>query len=412
VGWSSVLREDLRVIAQDRLSALITANTLSDTSGSASELCDRALLSAYHGRCEADVSAYVHAVEYLNAAAERVSNRLPSGAFEGLSAIGWNTEHLRLMLDAVGVVASDTDEPADPLQELEQLLLLRLRAGLWLGPYDFISGLSGIALFFLERLPLATAREGISLVVDQLEALAERTDCAITWFTPARLVPESQRDQAPDGYYNLGVAHGVPAVIYILCEIGAVGIERPRVERLVDDAVRWLLAQQRVSPDPLRYPNWIVPNRPPGPSRLAWCYGDLGIAAVLHHVARRLERPELRQSALDAFERCLMRFHDCPEPTLCHGALGIAHIFNRVYQREGDARFLEAANRYYQLGLSLLEARPTHDTGDDSSRPRSSEFLQGDVGSALALLAALHPVEPDWDRRLLISGGRVSTLAR
>ena len=68
--------------------------------------------------------------------------------------------------------------------------------------------------------------------------------------------------------------------------------------------------------------------------------------------------------------------------------------------------------RYYQLGLSLLDAAPTHNaTGDDSNRARSSCFLQGDVGAALALLAALYAIKPGWDRRLLVSGRRVTALA-
>lgn len=411
MGWSSVLPADLRVGAQNRLAALAENIIRSDCGiRSAPELCDRALFCAYLGRCEGDRGAYLQALEYLNAAAECVSNQSPNGAFDGLAAVGWTIEHLRAMLVAAGVLHAD--DAADPLEELEQQLLLRLRRDRWLEHYDLISGLSGIGLFFLERLPLATAREGLRRVLDHLEALAERTDSGITWYTPARLVPESQRDEAPDGYYNLGVAHGVPGVIYFLCEIATADIERSRAERLLDGSVRWLLAQQQALPSWWLYPNWIAPRRSRKPSRLAWCYGDLGIAAVLRHVARRLEQGELRNNAQELFDHCLPRSGGCTEPTLCHGALGIAHIFNRVYQSEADTRYLDAANRYYQLGLSLLDAAPTHNaTGDDSNRARSSCFLQGDVGAALALLAALYAIKPGWDRRLLVSGRRVTALA-
>lgn len=46
----------------------------------------------------------------------------------------------------------------------------------------------------------------------------------MTWWTnPAWLIPET-REKCPRGYYNLGLAHGVPGVIGLLGRACAPGV--------------------------------------------------------------------------------------------------------------------------------------------------------------------------------------------
>jgi hypothetical protein len=95
------------------------------------------------------------------------------------------------------------------------------------------------------------------------------------------------------------------------------------------------------------------------------------------------------------------------EATLCHGALGVAHICNRLYHATARATYKAAACFYYETGVSMLtrsepEVLPARREGSLSTR-----FLQGAVGVALGLLSAIDPIEPQWDRRLLLSGRRL-----
>ena len=95
---------------------------------------------------------------------------------------------------------------------------------------------------------------------------------------------------------------------------------------------------------------------------------------------------------------------------LCHGAAGIAHLFNRLYQDTGDDELADGARRWYTL---LLAAR-TADRGVGGFmawQPASDGrmgwaavpgFLSGSAGIAMALLAATTPLAPDWDRILLL----------
>jgi hypothetical protein len=121
------------------------------------------------------------------------------------------------------------------------------------------------------------ALDCLKRVIDHLARTAERRPDGITWWnSPDWLIPQT-RDKYPRGYYNLGLAHGVPGVIALLASACAAGVETDRARPLLDGAVCWLLAQDL----PAGFPAWVVGDETAAPARLAWCYGDLGAAVSL-----------------------------------------------------------------------------------------------------------------------------------
>ena len=252
-------------------------------------------------------------------------------------------------------------------------------------------------------------------MIEHLGSVAEQTDREITWHTPPELLPDWQRHACPGGYYNLGVAHGVPGVIHFLSEATTAGVEHKAAEELLDGAVDWLLSQQRPAGSASCFSSWLGPG-PSTDSRPVWCYGDLGILAVLFQVARRRERDDLRRFARDLLDHCLDRRPEdsgVVDAPLCHGAAGVAHIFNRFYQAEADPRCRDAALMWFDRALAMRQ--PTGGAGGflaatrpDPEKPTiweaSPAFLDGAIGVALALLSAVTPTEPSWDRLLLVSG--------
>ena len=131
------------------------------------------------------------------------------------------------------------------------------------GPYDLVNGLVGYGVYALERLPDPVAVDCLERIVDRLAELAERTPDGSTWYTPARLLGGSDRGVAPDGYYNLGVAHGVPGVATLLAAACGAGVARERADSLAREAIRWLLAQRLRKPGPARFPYWLAPGTEP-----------------------------------------------------------------------------------------------------------------------------------------------------
>jgi hypothetical protein len=135
----------------------------------------------------------------------------------------------------------------------------------------------------------------------------------------------------------------------------------------------------------------------PEPSRSAWCYGDPGIAAALLGAARSVGETAWEKEALAIARRAAERPPDgtgVRDAGLCHGAAGLGHLFNRMFQATGDERLGKASRFWLERTLEMRERPSEHsDRG----------ILEGVAGIALALLAAVSSTPPEWDRMLLVS---------
>jgi len=215
----------------------------------------------------------------------------------------------------------------------------------------------------------------------------------VGWYTPADRLVEHERARTPDGYWNLGVAHGAPGVIGLLARYAATGIEPRRSRVLLDSAVAYLRAVAAPG-DGGRYAPWL-PGESPVPRRLAWCYGDLGVAMALLGAALLVEEPAWRAEGLALAHACAGRSRTeaaIVDTGLCHGAAGIAHLFNRMAQATGDGVLATAAHTWLDHTLAM------HDSDGHAA---TATILTGTPGVALVLHAAISEVEPHWDRLLL-----------
>jgi lantibiotic modifying enzyme len=330
--------------------------------------------------------------------------------FGGFTGVAWVVEHLcggRLF-------DSDAEDPNQQVDEaLEQVLDHWPRAA----GYDLMGGLTGVGLYALDRLPRPTAATCLRKVVERLAERAERQAEGITWFTPPEFLPAWQRELAPTGYYNVGVAHGVPGVIALLADRGTRHAADPLAGELLAGALRWLLAQ-RLEGGGSVFPDWVGARREGHNTRWGWCYGDQGIAAALLSAARSSCSSELRELAIETGLAAAGRdpaTSRVVDAGLCHGACGLGHMFNRLYQATGEDRLRRAATDWFERALEMRE--PTNGLAgfriwnglewvDDPG------FLMGIAGTALALLAAATSIEPAWDRALLLSASSPGSVAR
>src|SRR5262249_41487720 len=142
--------------------------------------------------------------------------------------------------------------------------------------------------------------------------------------------------------------------------------------------------------------------------------GDLSVAAALLVAGRCAGLPAWEREGLAIARRAAGR---PPEESgvrdagLCHGAAGVGHLFNRMYQATGGPTLGAAARSWFRRTLAMRRPgrgvggyqafRP--DLGADAAWVDDPGILTGAAGIALALLAAITPVEPAWDRSLLLS---------
>jgi lantibiotic biosynthesis protein len=330
----------------------------------------------------------------------------PSPSFyDGISGVAWVAE----------LLGGDPNVPAeeDPNREIDSALEKYLARQPWTAPYDLLDGVVGIGVYALERLPRPAAKRILALVVDRLKETARRRPPGIAWRSEAHWIPIKWREAA-HSEWNLGVAHGVPGVIAILSRIAAAGVDAPTqitARALLDKAVAWLLARELPASAASRFGYGVGRGVSRQPARLAWCYGDTGIAAVLLVAARASREPEWERAAL----RIALCAAGRPESTtgvvdagLCHGAAGVAHIFHRIFRATGDERIAAAARRWFGRALAMREPGRGfggflvyRGTGKRCCGERGC--LGGSAGVTLALLAATTDIDSAWDRALLLS---------
>jgi hypothetical protein len=367
--------------------------------------------------------------------------------YGGFSGVAWTAEHLYSPRFAAAAAPPGTetaqaqetpdtpvaaeDDGEDPLAEIDAALLHYLDRSPWKADYDLIRGLTGYGVYALERLPRPSAVACLTKIVDRFAETAEHGPQGITWHTAPELLPDWQRAIFPGGYYNLGVAHGVPAVIAMLGataaaagRLGAAGDPAAadlaeRARSLSEGGLRWFLAQQLPPGNPSRFGTTFSPEHPPERSRLAWCYGDPGIAAALLVTARAHGDEALEQLAvelaLEAGSRPLEN-SGVRDAGLCHGSAGLAHLFNRMYQETGRPELADLSRHWFEdaldfrqpgQGLAGYRAFTMSDDLVTQSWRSDPGLLEGVAGIGLALLGGLGDFEPSWDRILMLSAAGV-----
>jgi lantibiotic biosynthesis protein len=363
------------------------------------ELTDHALLRAYLAQDGTVEDPDDVATAALESAIVQYAEGVASPALYGGGArIGWTVAHL--------AGGEDADEVCGAIEEALIAALDR-----WDGDYDLIGGLVGFGVYAIERLESPRGAELAARVLDALERRASPQPGGLGWHTDPRLLPDWQREIAPDGYLNLGLAHGIPGVIALLARYVARGVEVTRATALLDGAVGFLLASSPppASPEMGRFPGWL-PDRGRRSERIAWCYGDLGIAVAMWSAAASTGNPEWKREALAIAHGAAARDTErsgTVDTGICHGASGNAHLFNRLHQATGDATLGAAALRWFDRTIAMRRSDPIAgfpmgwiEKEAIQWRPDAS-MLTGAPGVALALHAAISDVEPAWDRLLL-----------
>lgn len=329
--------------------------------------------------------------ESLIAALESLAEHGSSPAlYGGASRLGWTVAHHASGEDAEAACGA-----------IDAVLLRQLEG--WTGDYDLISGLVGFGVYALER-----GDAGAELARAVVTGL-ERT-MAGGWLTAPELLPPHQRKIAPDGYVNLGLAHGIPGAIAVLAQFCQRGWEPERSRVALESALRRLIDGSPPR-ERGRFVAWQPVDYGPSP-RLAWCYGDLGIAAALLGAGLAIDHDEARREGLALAHDCAARSFEeayISDTGICHGAAGIAHLFNRMAQATGDDGLRAAAVRWIDRIFAMRSDLPLAgfpaNMPEEGGRPAfiaDSTMLTGAGGVALVLHAASSEIEPSWDRLLLV----------
>lgn len=313
---------------------------------------------------------------------------LPSHC-NGIAGMAWCIQHLMNQ----GFVDGDMEEI---FSDVDVLLGNQMIADLNNKQYDFLHEGLGIAVYFLEK---DTASPWLPQVVKALQAAAIQLPQGISW--EDHFSRQSVPSLPDEPCYNLGVAHGVPAISTILSRIRAKGID---TGNLVEKSLDWMLSISNPPGSPSFYPT-LVNNEgtalTASHSRMGWCYGDLPVAMTLLHGGYTDRACEILAHSIQNRNIQNGMVHDT---CICHGSAGIAHIFNRAYLQTNEPLFQQGAEKWLQHTIDLYDSPAGLGFYADGKFEIKEGILEGIAGVGLALIAAIDKdTDPAWDRCILLS---------
>lgn len=313
----------------------------------------------------------------------------------GFTGIAWALQHCRGLLE---------EDCSAALGELDDALLLQLRDDRWDGRLDVGEGLAGFGVYATERAnhPL------MAVIASRLEEEAVHLSTGAAWKTNVRHASLQWAERFPDGYYDLGVAHGVAGILGTL--VGLQGYGNEQRTGLIAEVALWLLSMQR--DDRAVAPFADIVGADLSNTRTCftgWCYGSGGILVMLARCLTGLSDhlPDLKIRVLGATRRLIElepARYAATDASLCHGEAGLALLFMRLHDLLGLNECLDAAG----LWLRRVMARAARGIealcfGNISEMLNDGGLLTGAAGVALCLLAACSDTPPSWDRCLLLT---------
>jgi lantibiotic biosynthesis protein len=328
----------------------------------------------------------------------------------GLAGIGWAIEHVVRF----GFFQADTGEI---LSEVDNYLAQVMITDMQKGKYDYLYNALGLALYFLGRESPAGFSVCMTRLVNELDAHAEAKGQGSRW---ASIDPKMGCQ-----VYDLSLSRGLASIISLLVKLHKRGVAPDQVDRLLVSAVTYLLEQTL---DPQQYsthfPSLIRDDRPIYHSRLDWCFGDTGIAVSLWNAAAATGNREWKKKAMEVLldSACKRdaklvagivsedsRQEGIVDTGICHGAAGLAHIYNRIYQETGLENLQDASLYWLEKTLELAIFADGY-AGYKAWGPKEfggwkpkSGILYGIAGIGLVFLAAVSATCPQWDEALLLS---------
>lgn len=307
---------------------------------------------------------------------------LSSSLYRGITGLGWAMQAFPMpeLLDGRDETLGDLDRLlADGIEVTRNLNI------------DIINGLAGIAVYAIAR----GAEQDSS--VDLWRSL---DDVFSRYFSSWSIGDHQPGKSAAN---NFGVAHGVPGLLGVGAVARARGLLTENTGERLTSGLDMLWTHARREDGFYSYP---TQHGAPARSRLAWCYGALGIAATFKN-AIPLD-PANAERAVRMIESGIAQYasgdHGIRDATLCHGEAGVALTFEYLAQGDVFEPALKAALRNAALkasGAALDEER--RDLGDcvyfhwtpDGMKSKMS-FLEGGPGVALAISAAYAGAPRPW----------------
>lgn len=347
-------------------------------------------------------SSYSGKEKYANLGLDIISDVFKDIRFvnfsDGYAGLGWTIEHL------VNEGFIDSDAKSF-LMNFDGPLEKHMIEDIKDENYDYLTGAFGYVLYFLKRLSCDEIEVNLSQFLQNLNATGINTQEKYKWTS---IVNAKQKLMGVD----LGLAHGQISIVALLIKIVGIGIASDGVSEMLNGAIKYIIDQHEFLETRLSvFPNFIIEGIEKDNSRLAWCYGDLGIGITLWRASQVLKDKKLESFSIKVLihttKRKDLQSNFVRDAILCHGAAGVAHIYNRMYNYTLINEFKEASQYWFDETLKMARFKDGYagykSYYGENIWKNQLGLLEGIAGVGLSLISAISHIEPSWDECLLLS---------
>lgn len=284
--------------------------------------------------------------------------------------------------------------------------------------YDSITGLAGIASYSM--LFPKEMEKTISGILEYIVELCQDKQIGELqvpgWFIPPEnYFSERDRSISSDGFFNIGLSHGIPALLIILSNAKELNIYVDGQDECIKKLAEFLIKYRIKEGDKVYWGTHVtleefekgtIINKY---TRDAWCYGSPGVAYSLLIAGKTLENQSYIDFAVNGLEMASNRLYDIYSPSFCHGLSGVAYICQRFFEETNidyfRKRSLELANdilgfykEEYPFGFKNIE-----DSEGEKKYYDYVGLIDGTAGVLLTLLAIINGKKNSWDSAFLLS---------
>ncbi len=324
----------------------------------------------------------------------------------GIAGLGWTIQHLK----ANDFIDVDCD---DLLSPFDTYLYNQMMYDLKRGNYDFLHGGLGYGFYFLSRFEhtensaLKKLYQGyLEELITTLEELSISEGDTLKW--------ESVLDiEKGNKGYNLSLSHGISSILNFLSRLHRFEMFQASTYNLIRGAANYLLGFEDKNPAHLSlFPSWVETDVSlQYNSRIAWCYGDLGIGLSLLEAGKSLNDAAMREHALNVLYHTTHRTSGdqtmVVDAGVCHGSYGNALIYQKLHQENNAPSFEKMLHFWIEDGIE----KAVHTDGyagykqwNGLKKDWSLELslLEGIAGIGLVLIDYLSEEPNTWAECLMI----------
>lgn len=327
---------------------------------------------------------------------------------DGISGFFWTIE----ILKEEGFIETNQEIIG---KEIDELLFNQMMFEIDNGNYDFLHGALGIGLYFLKKHKNTTRKSKKNIyaqylmrLLENLEKLAVKTTNGYYWHSKI-----SYNSHLKD-VCDLGLSHGLSSILSFLALSYHISELKGLSEKLIISGVEFIetLLKFNFSTE-FVLPNYILLDQKLESSmkinsRLAWCYGDLGVGLTLLKVSELLNRKSVRTNSLNILKSTLNRTdplkYQVKDAGICHGAFGLAKIYGNIYNKTRQDTFLTARNHWTSIGLDMANHKNIAGFKAliNNLWIEDTSLLEGTSGIGLSILEILHDKKSKWGEAFLI----------